>query len=317
MRRGYNLQTIPPKETGPKRILKKERIKWITAQCARASEALKLADQTLTDTRLWKEADRAVAEFSRFCPQIALAHEIAKFIRALPSLLPDLWDITASYATSHEEARCVGASKFIWLRIGCLYMSDKFESARLLQSNMTLPTKEETLNLHDWGVRLFYGQRFSEAKCIFEKLSTDVSKMNMTLCLIFAGDFDGARISMQYVLNARARHGDSFGGWIGIARAMLATYIVERNDHLRTTISSFLVEPFQRTFAQNLLRYHCIDFDDSAIRDSFALAVAQIRESNGNFSIPCLTQTPQLVPSDFIRRDKNKRLRVISVFNAQ
>jgi hypothetical protein len=228
-------------------IIENKGHEWIENKSDKVNSALLGADRATTNPQLWKEADAALAEFSIICPQIVLAREIATTIRHLSPLLPDLWDITASYATSHDDARRVGAANILWLRIGCLLMSGQFATAHEVESNITLDLSKrrsensrEAEDFHEWALRLFYSQQFGEAKRLFEKVQDGLGDfgrltcmLNAILCSLFMGQFTDAKILME---SASQKHDlfniyGGFGGWSAIAVAIMQVQAQQPNLH--------------------------------------------------------------------------------------
>jgi hypothetical protein len=298
-----------------------ERGRWIKTQCSLVSEALKLAHLKNSDKELWANADEKLAQFSSICPQIMLASEIYPLLRNLLHLLPDLWAITASYATSHDQANSPAASKLIWLRITCMHMSGKSETARLLESNAQPDSPDGYARWHELGLRLFYAQQFLEAKRIFEAVPRIYSgfvtcRLNASLCSILMGELEDAGKTMSmFSGTARIKQWDAFGGWSGIVRAILCVRppAVPRAP-LEYLLSAGALDLFPRKFAQNLLesmvpmQVNGLQSYFVLLRQTFAKTVADltlryvsiVETSTG-------TASPSLSRSEFIRND-SKRL---------
>jgi hypothetical protein len=281
-----------------------------------------------SDPQLWGEADSTLAEFCHTYPQIMLPTEIAKFIRNFPPLAPDLWNIVGEYATSFDEARNVGVSKIVLLRMGCLYMNGKLEAAQLLDSATHPQTITESFMYHHWGLRLFYAQRFSEAKHIFERLKQSgndfdrAGLLNFCLCSIFIGDFEAARVAL-YPFHGNS---DACGsGWVGMARAILsppnttacAFTVAQRS--LQAHVIQMADDHFVRALAKNLisegagrnsdLRYA---FNATTLQAKFGLTLDQWKANGGisRFDVLVRNAAPTLSETDLIREGKRKSKRI-------
>jgi hypothetical protein len=313
--------------------------KWIDAQCCKISGALSAANDE-DEAGLWDEADVALSEFKSLYPEIMLSNEIAKFIRDLRPLAPDLWNIVAEYATSHRQARSAGASKILWLRIGCLHMSGRSAMARPLESCINLESANECEMYHEWGIRLFYNQHFDDAKRIFQKLSDSqvtypqpACPIMAIVCSIFIGEFDAARTALQTVnlVYPPPNQDHALCGWLHIARSIV---IVSEPLGLpvrtvaRTTLLNFPpilgCYGFPRRFITNLLQKVSVEFKSSFegneryafnaefLQAKFASTVDECKRerengnAHGNFAWRCLFSPfpPSLSRSELGRKGR-------------
>ncbi len=227
-----------------------------------------MAEHKTGDKLLWMKADDEIAQFSSLCPQIMLASEILAALRPFHHLVPDLWAITASYATSHDEAKTAGASKILWLRIECLHMSEQSEKVQSLEIHAHPTSSAEYSQWHELGLRLFYAQYFFEARRVFQIVTLGTSGysgaptclLNAILCSIFLGDFEAALNLLGCAFrypdardSIRSWHG--YGGWSGIVRAVLTTSTPVVPRASLDYILSFgrQCDLFPRTLIENLL----------------------------------------------------------------